>query len=268
MFQANHEDAYDSDVDEGPNAAVAFMANLSSTSATTSQVNEVHSNDNPIFDNVDYHQNVPTEISADNIEISEKFSICHLNRLANPTRRHAKDLLGYMAKRAQPVLYDADTLLHSAHHHVRIWDSEDVLVHQVELSHQLQGKDTTIRNLDAQINIMKVLNVGSTEDGLKVENVSLKRRYDELSKANTHSRTAYTEKINALTAEIAKLKTELSGKKSGGSTASEKPKVLASGMYTKSSKYIPPPKRANWVKPTPLPKKKQVTLSENLPDLP
>ncbi|GJY68337.1 hypothetical protein Tco_0471319 [Tanacetum coccineum] len=135
---------------------------------------------------------------------------------------------------------------------------------------------------------MKVLNVGSTEgscdqqaletdriqlkdtitslriqlDGLKVENVSLKRRYDELSKANTHSRTAYTEKINALTAENAKLKTELSGKKSGGSTASEKPKVLASGMYTNSSKYIPPPKRANWVKPTPLPKKKQVTFQE------
>ncbi|GKA29105.1 hypothetical protein Tco_0715350 [Tanacetum coccineum] len=157
-----------------------------------------------------------------------------------------------------------------------------------KLRDQLQGKDDTIRNLDAQINIMKVLNVGSTEgscdqqaldtdriqlkdmitslriqlDGLKVENVSLKRRYDELSKANTHSRTAYTEKINALTAENAKLKTELSGKKSGGSTASEKPKVLASGMYTKSSKYIPPPKRANWVKPTPLPKKKQVTFQE------
>ncbi|GJT93711.1 hypothetical protein Tco_1082556 [Tanacetum coccineum] len=157
-----------------------------------------------------------------------------------------------------------------------------------KLRQQLQGKDDTIRNLDAQINIMKVLNVGSTEgscdqqaletdriqlkdtitslriqlDGLKVENVSLKRRYDELSKANTHSRTAYTEKINALTAENAKLKTELRGKKSGGSTASEKPKVLASGMYTKSSKYIPPPKRANWVKPTPLPKKKQVTFQE------
>ncbi|GKF68082.1 hypothetical protein Tco_0197761, partial [Tanacetum coccineum] len=46
------QDAYDSDVDEGPNAAVAFMVNLSSTSATNSQVNEVHSNDNQIFDNV------------------------------------------------------------------------------------------------------------------------------------------------------------------------------------------------------------------------
>ncbi|GJV68187.1 hypothetical protein Tco_1483696 [Tanacetum coccineum] len=45
--------------------------------------------------------------------------------------------LGYIAKRAQPVLYDADTLLHPAHHPVRIWDSEDVLVHQVkELSQE------------------------------------------------------------------------------------------------------------------------------------
>ncbi|GJZ22039.1 hypothetical protein Tco_0559078 [Tanacetum coccineum] len=39
--------------------------------------------------------------------------------------------LGYMAKRAQPVLYDADTLLHPNHHPVSIWDSEEVLVHQV-----------------------------------------------------------------------------------------------------------------------------------------
>ncbi|GJZ33678.1 hypothetical protein Tco_0579114 [Tanacetum coccineum] len=37
----------------------------------------------------------------------------------------------YTTSRAQPVLYDADTLLHPAHHPVRIWDSEDVLVHQV-----------------------------------------------------------------------------------------------------------------------------------------
>ncbi|GJU23046.1 hypothetical protein Tco_1156388 [Tanacetum coccineum] len=135
---------------------------------------------------------------------------------------------------------------------------------------------------------MKVLNVGSTEgscdqqaldtdriqlkdtitslriqlDGLKVENVSLKRRYDELSKANTHSRTAYTEKLSAFTAENTKLKAQVTGKTSSGPSTSEKPKVLASGMYTNSSKYIPPPKRANWVKPTPLPKKKQVTFQE------
>ncbi|GJU09237.1 hypothetical protein Tco_1125667 [Tanacetum coccineum] len=157
-----------------------------------------------------------------------------------------------------------------------------------KLRKQLQGKDDTIRNLDAQINIMKVLKVGSTEgscdqqaldtdriqlqdmitslriqlDGLKVENVSLKRRYDELSQANTHSRTAYTEKLSALTAENTKLKAQVTGKTSSGPSTSETPKVLAPGMYNLGSKYIPPPKRANWVKPTPLPKKKQVTFSE------
>ncbi|GJW86337.1 hypothetical protein Tco_0161677 [Tanacetum coccineum] len=118
-----------------------------------------------------------------------------------------------------------------------------------KLRQQLQGKDDTIRNLDAQINIMKVLNVGSTEgscdqqaletdsiqlkdtitslriqlDGLKVENVSLKQWYDELSQANTHSRTAYTEKLSALTAGNNQLKAQVTGKTSSGPSTSETP---------------------------------------------
>ncbi|GJR48286.1 retrovirus-related pol polyprotein from transposon TNT 1-94 [Tanacetum coccineum] len=75
------------------------------------------------------------------------------------------------------------------------------------------------------------------------------------SKANTHSRTAYTEKLSALTAENSKLKAQVTGKTSSGPSTSETPKVLAPGMYNLGSKYIPPPKRANWVTPTPLPKK-------------
>ncbi|GKA46066.1 reverse transcriptase domain-containing protein [Tanacetum coccineum] len=101
-----------------------------------------------------------------------------------------------------------------------------------KLRDQLQGKDTTIRNLMLSIsNIMKVLNAGSTElDGLKVENVSLKRRYDELSKANTHS-------------------------------PSEKPKYLLQGCIPKvqSTFHL---QKEQWVKNTPLPKKKQVTFQE------
>ncbi|GKA59783.1 copia protein [Tanacetum coccineum] len=94
------------------------------------------------------------------------------------------------------------------------------------------------------------------------ENVSMKRRYDELSKANNHSRIAYTEKLSAFTAENTKLKAQVTGTTSSGPSTSETPKVLAPGMYNLGSKYIPPPKRANWVKPTPVPKKKQVTFSE------
>ncbi|GJV10132.1 retrovirus-related pol polyprotein from transposon TNT 1-94 [Tanacetum coccineum] len=287
MFQANHEDAYDSDVDEGPNAAVAFMANLSSTSATNNPVNEVHSNDNQIFDNVDYQlsqemhqeehldsdaeteiddntipyhqylldteaQNVPTE-DLKNELLQCKQEICRLDThkvkldLENKVRQEqalviqrnkrnaelvqendllkvtlsgkeksiaflqsekekilsekekladsyldeivclktankvARDMLqrfnmptqtipmlskkpkkatndlhkdilgtrnpglGYIAKRAQPVLYDADTLLHPNHHPVSIWDSEEVLVHQVVSMKKMNEKPGHVR---------------------------------------------------------------------------------------------------------------------------
>ncbi|GJS60216.1 hypothetical protein Tco_0655000 [Tanacetum coccineum] len=68
-------------------------------------------------------------------------------------------------------------------------------------------------------------------DGLKVENVSLKRKYDELSKANTHSRIAYTDKLSALTAGNNQLKAQVTGKTSSEPSTSETPKVLAPGMY-------------------------------------
>ncbi|GJS84277.1 hypothetical protein Tco_0750818 [Tanacetum coccineum] len=242
--------------------------------------------------------------------------------------------LGYMAKRAQPVLYDADTLLHPNHHPVSIWDSEEVLVHQVvsmkkmnekpghvrpangfydklnalmfvpqkelsgdqaywllpneivillsppssnylcedlrsacdrehtkvleleaEISKQKQlisdilripsREKMTLSEFDAQINIMKVLNVtGRKRD--------LKRRYDELSKANNHSRIAYTEKLSAFTAENTKLKAQVTGKTSSGPSTSETPKVLASGTaYTKQFKrWRPNRKVVGSVKPS------------------
>ncbi|GJS01189.1 hypothetical protein Tco_0317697 [Tanacetum coccineum] len=53
--------------------------------------------------------------------------------------------LGYMAKRAQPALYDADTLFHPTHHPVRIWDSEEVLVHQVVSMKKMNEKPGHVR---------------------------------------------------------------------------------------------------------------------------
>ncbi|GKD26305.1 hypothetical protein Tco_1232519, partial [Tanacetum coccineum] len=157
-----------------------------------------------------------------------------------------------------------------------------------KLKDQLQGKDDTIRNLQTQINITRMLNVGSTvgsfdkqaleteltqlkdaitsvriqNDGFKVENENVKRRYKELSETNTHSRDELTGKITALTAENAKLKTKLISKISSGSIACEKPTVLAPGMYAISPKYIPPQRRVNRAIPTPLPKKQQVTFKK------
>ncbi|GJX37470.1 hypothetical protein Tco_0250773 [Tanacetum coccineum] len=166
--------------------------------------------------------------------------------------------------------------------------ASNAIVEINQLKYQLQRKDDTIRNLETHINITRMLNVGPTtgsldqqaletevtqlkdaltslriqNDGYKIENANVNRRYLELSTASTHSRTTLTGKMAILNAEIAKLKAEAVGKKNSGPTELVKPKVLASMMYTKSSKYIVPPKRANWVQPTPLPKKKQVTFQD------
>ncbi|GKD43834.1 hypothetical protein Tco_1268479 [Tanacetum coccineum] len=62
-FEVSHEDAYDSDFDEAPHAAAAFMANLMQTGPSTGQgtsnVNDFHSEvqtyDNHFFDNMHLH---------------------------------------------------------------------------------------------------------------------------------------------------------------------------------------------------------------------
>nr|GEV06196.1 hypothetical protein [Tanacetum cinerariifolium] len=59
-FEVSHEDAYDSDVDEAPHAAVAFMANLIGTSngeGTNNDTNfhsEVHTHNNHSFEYVNH----------------------------------------------------------------------------------------------------------------------------------------------------------------------------------------------------------------------
>nr|GEZ36368.1 hypothetical protein [Tanacetum cinerariifolium] len=58
LFEVNHEDAYDFDVDEGPHASTAFMANLSFTGGTngssSSHINEVQISDDLFFSDVSY----------------------------------------------------------------------------------------------------------------------------------------------------------------------------------------------------------------------
>ncbi|GKC42577.1 integrase, catalytic region, zinc finger, CCHC-type containing protein [Tanacetum coccineum] len=92
MFKVIHEDAYDSNVDEGPHAAAAFMANLSSTSgtngATTSQVNEVHTDANQNFDNVNHllthemHQEEHLDSDVE-LDIDDNTIPCHQYQLDN-----------------------------------------------------------------------------------------------------------------------------------------------------------------------------------------
>ncbi|GJU95710.1 retrovirus-related pol polyprotein from transposon TNT 1-94 [Tanacetum coccineum] len=95
-----------------------------------------------------------------------------------------------------------------------------------------------------------MLNVGSTEGSCDQQALETDRI--QLQDMITSLRIQLDGlKLSALTAENTKLKAQVTGKTSSGPSTSETPKVLAPGMYNLGSKYIPPPKRANWVKPTP-----------------
>nr|GEZ17181.1 hypothetical protein [Tanacetum cinerariifolium] len=256
-------EAFLADVEyEGPHAAVAFMDNLSSTSgtngATISHFNEVHTDDNQIFDNVihllahemhkeehldsdvesdiddntiPFHQyqldsevqDVPTEVYY--VSPGEISMITILDDLRNQLDGHLK------AKIAQPTLYDGHALLKPTNTYVRVHDSEESLVQAEE---QLQGKDDTIRKLQTHINSMSMLNVKPT--------------------IGSFDKQALETELTRLKDAITSVRIQNDGFK--------KPKVLASGMYAISSKYIVPPRRVNRAEPTPLPKKKQATFQE------
>ncbi|GJT75746.1 hypothetical protein Tco_1042471 [Tanacetum coccineum] len=103
----------------------------------------------------------------------------------------------------------------------------------VEINHlDQQALETEVTQLKDALTSLQIQN-----DGYKIENANVNRRYLELSTASTHSRTTLTGKMAILNSEIAKLKAEAVGKKNSGPTKLVKPK-------------------------DPLPKKKQVTFQD------
>nr|GEW03879.1 integrase, catalytic region, zinc finger, CCHC-type, peptidase aspartic, catalytic [Tanacetum cinerariifolium] len=145
IFEVSHEDMYNYNVDEGPHAAAAFMANLSSTSgtngATTSHVNEEEYLDSDVESDINdntimYHQyqldsevqDVPTEVSF--VSPNEISMITILDDLRNQLDGHLK------AKISQPTLYDGHALLKPTNTPIRVHDSEESLVQAEELSRE------------------------------------------------------------------------------------------------------------------------------------
>nr|GEV45496.1 hypothetical protein [Tanacetum cinerariifolium] len=157
-----------------------------------------------------------------------------------------------------------------------------------KLKDQLQGKDITIKQLQTQLKDVMVVQVGPTAgsfdkqaleteitqlkdkltsvniqlNGYKIENQTLSNRYEELAKSNMSSRAQLTGRITALIAKNSNLKAGVKGKQNSRPTQPEKPKVLTPRMFSICTKYIPPPRRENWVSPAPKPRKKQVTFRE------
>nr|GFB34552.1 hypothetical protein [Tanacetum cinerariifolium] len=129
-----------------------------------------------------------------------------------------------------------------------------------KLKDQLQGKDEMIRNLQAQYDIVSLLNVGPT-DGIKALETELTQLKDTITTLKIQNDrfkvTNATQKI-----KIAKLKAKDVGNKSSGTTTPTNPKVLALRMYAIGPKYIIPHRRTNRETPIPMSRKKHVAFKE------
>nr|GEY15185.1 hypothetical protein [Tanacetum cinerariifolium] len=217
-FEVSHEDAYDSDVDEGPHAPAAFMANLSSTSgtngATTSHVNEEEHLDSDVESDIDDNM-----ISYHRYQLNSEVQVVPTEAEVSRTK------MSNRPRTIKPINYAELNALYSHFVPQKELSREQVYWLPVEelatqksnppKPKQLQRKDDTIKKLQTQINNMSILNVKSTV---------------ELSTSNSHSRDTLTRKLTALIAENAKLKSESLSKMHSEPIVPEKPKVLAPGM--------------------------------------
>nr|GEV20793.1 Gag-Pol polyprotein [Tanacetum cinerariifolium] len=239
LFEANHEDAYDSDMDEGPHASAAFMANLSSTGGTygssSSHINkEEYLNskvDSVLDDNMityDEYLNdsrveaVPTVVFAD--EADNQSMIAVLQRM------HTK-IAGYVRVKDEHKLVNANLTaeLERCKIEMNLQARNDIMsllnVESTDDSCKKQALETELTQLKYTVTSLKIQN-----DGYKVTNANLNRCYEELSKANTHLRTTSLEKIAAKKDEIATLNAKTVGNKTRGTTKPINPKVIALGM--------------------------------------
>ncbi|GJT43983.1 retrovirus-related pol polyprotein from transposon TNT 1-94, partial [Tanacetum coccineum] len=143
-----------------------------------------------------------------------------------------------------------------------------------KLKDQLQGKDELIRKLKAQIGNMKEVsadpNLSTLEfQALETENTQLKEELTAVRIKNDSLRDENVS-IKKRYQDLYKSKVESNSNVSSRATVLEKPKVLAPSLYAMMPKYIPPQKRNNREANTPLPKKetvslvKQTNVSENM----
>nr|GEX01676.1 hypothetical protein [Tanacetum cinerariifolium] len=155
IFKVSHEDAYDSDVDEGPHAAAAFMANLSSTSgtngATTSHVNEVSSVSPGEISMITILDDLRNQLDG-HLKVNQEQSMVN-DSLRAELARCSNLWYAKQAKIAQPTLYDGHALLKPTNTPVRVHDSEESLV-QAEVSRiKMSNRPGTIKPINyAELN--------------------------------------------------------------------------------------------------------------------
>ncbi|GJV54247.1 hypothetical protein Tco_1449988 [Tanacetum coccineum] len=146
----------------------------------------------------------------------------------------------------------------------------DVFFEINKLKDQLQGKDELIKKLKAQIGNMNEVsadpNLSTLEfQALETKNTQLKEELTAVRIKNDSLRDENLS-IKKRYQDLYQSKAESNRNVSSRAVVPEKPKVLAPGLYAMMPKYIPPQKRNNKEANTPLPKEREVA-STKLPHM-
>nr|GEX59950.1 zinc finger, CCHC-type [Tanacetum cinerariifolium] len=156
-------------------------------------------------------------------------SISNLNA-ATPNRQTTKKrcaFLNYDREHSKVLKLEAEVL--KRQHMLTKSEKRCAFLENKHLKDQLQGKDKTIRNLQAQHDIVSLLNVGPT-DGRKALETELTQLKDTITALRIQNDGFKVTNATQKT-EIAKLKAKDVGNKSSGTTTPTNPKVLAPRMY-------------------------------------
>ncbi|GJR60877.1 putative reverse transcriptase domain-containing protein [Tanacetum coccineum] len=287
VFKPIMRNAYDSDMDEGPNRCAAFMSNLSSqlfSSKLNNPVNEVHSIwTNQIFDNVDYQiqemhqeehldsdaeteiddntipyhqylldteaQNVPTEVSADT---SDKFYDC-------PILTDLQTQLADMTK-VKPIKMVLE---------IGNLKKNELLQRKQEIcrldTHRYGSLTTKLASQASKQPHLLLLAVHKSRppNVSSCQSSKVNGCFSSICRRILNSSTAYTEKLSALTAGNNQLKAQVTGK-TGAAPVARAPyrlapsemKELAEQLQELSDKGFIRPSSSPWGAPVLFVKKK------------
>nr|GEX18341.1 integrase, catalytic region, zinc finger, CCHC-type, peptidase aspartic, catalytic [Tanacetum cinerariifolium] len=262
-FEVSHEDAYDSDVDEAPHAAAAFMANLMQTGPSTRQGtsndtdfhSEVQTYDNYFFDNMnlwvsqDIHGGEQLDSDVDSVIDDHDNTIpYHQYQLNNEAESVPTDVSSVV-----PGGISMITILDD----LRVYDSEETLV-QAEVSRTRCIEDNLFKEVSEYMKIFDELDKEYDQcvidkKSLEIENKNLLIQNECLLAESVSKDICYVvltfdidlpmsveprsncvkkhSRNLELEAEILKSKAESNSNVNSGAAVPEKPKVLAPGLY-------------------------------------
>nr|GEX07384.1 retrovirus-related Pol polyprotein from transposon TNT 1-94 [Tanacetum cinerariifolium] len=244
-FQVSHEDAYDSDIDDGPHAAAAFMANLSS-------IEEANGTSSSKINELEGHIKSNKDLSRANESLKAELAQCKLEMQSLERNKVKHDLDQAIVKRNKwnAKLEQENSLLK-----ITLFNKEELIKALNEKNKKVvsEKKDLDERNLEEIVCLQKANRVMS--DMLKT--------YQQ----PTHTIPMLSKRPNIATSDLHKTALGSSNPKYGNIARESHPAIYDEVLVKEIKEFEKifgelDDERENWVAPAPKPRKKQVTFRE------